>query len=85
MSEANKTIMEEKNNLRATVNVGLSQTHEAVYCDLPPFHPSENYPEYPFKGNDCLGRVENRAYLAIRQVLFLMGLDSGNYGQTTCV
>lgn len=65
----------------SSVKVAISRTHESRYCTLPPFHPSSNYPEYPFKSKDCLSEEGNRTYEAVRQVLLLLGMDPSNYGQ----
>ncbi len=65
------------------VKIAISRTHEGRYCTLPPFHPSYSYPEYPFKGNGYLSVEENRAYEAVRQVMYLMGFDQSAYGKTS--
>lgn len=42
------------------------------------FRPSENYPEYSFKG--FLALKENAVYSMVRESFYRMGLDSENYG-----
>lgn len=66
-----------------SVKVAISQTRDAKYCNLPPFHPSSNYPEYLFKGKNCLSEEKNHAYEAVRQVLLLLGLDLNNYNKAS--
>lgn len=65
----------------SSAKIAISRTRDARYCNSPPFHPSSNYPEYPFGNEDCLSEGGNRAYEAVRQVLLLLGLDLSNYGQ----
>ncbi len=67
----------------ASVKVAIFRTRDARYCKSPPFHPSFNYPEYPFKSKDCLSDEGNMVYEGVRQILFLLGLDLCNYGQTS--
>jgi len=46
------------------------------YLSIPPFHPSESYPEwseYP------ISKVDNPAYRAIRKLLYALGLDIENF------
>jgi uncharacterized protein (DUF362 family) len=45
-----------------------------------PFSPAEAYPEYPF--DDAGSSGENKVYQAVRNCLFLMGLDAGRFGTT---
>jgi glycosyltransferase involved in cell wall biosynthesis/uncharacterized protein (DUF362 family) len=52
---------------------------KAVYCDIPPYDPSEVYPEYPFKGRP-LSQVDNPGYRAVRQAFAMLGLDVEHYG-----
>jgi len=54
---------------------------KAVYCDVPPYDPSESYPEYPFKGRP-LSQVDNPAYRAVRQAFNALGLDAEHYGSS---
>ena len=44
----------------------------------PPYHPDTCYPEYPCA--DCLSEERNIAYEAVRQTLYLLGLDAERYG-----
>lgn len=43
-----------------------------------PFSPGEVYPEYPF--DDAGSSGENNVYRAVRNCLFLMGLDASHFG-----
>jgi len=45
-----------------------------------PFHPSEEYPEYPFSGRNFVN-PSNRVYAAVRDSLHLLGLDEENFGK----
>jgi uncharacterized protein (DUF362 family) len=45
-----------------------------------PFSPGEAYPEYPFDDAESSG--ENKVYQAVRNCLFLMGLDAEHFGTT---
>jgi uncharacterized protein (DUF362 family) len=49
-----------------------------AYEARPPFSPAEVYPEYPF--DDTGNSGENKVYRAVRNCLFLMGLDASNFG-----
>lgn len=64
-----------------SAKIAVSRTRDARYCNSPPFHPSFNYPEYPFKSKDCLSDEGNMVYEGVREILFLLGLDLCNYGQ----
>lgn len=48
------------------------------YPTLPPYHPDECYPEYPFGAH--VAEEENVAYECVREALHLLGLDSEHYG-----
>jgi uncharacterized protein (DUF362 family) len=50
------------------------------YFDIPPFHPSEEYPEYPF-GKKNVSDKSNHVYDAVRNALFLLGLDKENFNK----
>lgn len=50
---------------------------DARYPD-PPFHPSENYPEYAFKGQISSSR--NSIYDMVRNLLYAHGYDIENFG-----
>jgi len=52
---------------------------KSVYCDVPPYDPSEVYPEYPFKGRSP-SPSDNPGYRAIRQAFAELGLDAAHYG-----
>ncbi len=49
------------------------------YPKAPPYHPDENYPEYPFDSGD-VSQSDNRAYRAVREGFKLLGLDASNFG-----
>ncbi|MDT8070306.1 MAG: DUF362 domain-containing protein [Terriglobia bacterium] len=49
----------------------------AQYPDLPPFHPSERYPEYAFGEFEASA---NHAYAAVRECFRLAGLDATHFG-----
>jgi uncharacterized protein (DUF362 family) len=57
--------------------VSIAQTPTPEYPKTTPFHPSEPYPEYPFR--HCLAREENHTYRAVRESLRLLKLDEANY------
>ena len=59
--------------------VALYKAGRAEYPESPPFHPSENYPEYIFEGRGHLS-LDNTVYEAVRSALYLLGLDVDNYG-----
>lgn len=48
------------------------------YFKAAPFHPSKEYPEYPFQGH--LSAEKNEDYDAVRNAIMLLGLDTVNYG-----
>jgi len=53
-----------------------------TYCSCPPYHPSEEFPEWRgFYGWE-IGKEDNPAYRAIRKVFLTLGFDSENYGST---
>ena len=67
------------------VSMSKSRTKVAVikmtnpdYQCYTPYHPSTEYPEYPFPGHIKNG--ENEVYHSVRQLLFELGLDAGRYG-----
>jgi uncharacterized protein (DUF362 family) len=49
-----------------------------AYGARPPFSPAEVYPEYPFDDTGSSG--ENKVYRAVRNCLFLMGMDASHFG-----
>ena len=59
--------------------VAIYQSSKAEYPEIPPFHPSEDYPEYIFNGRTFLS-LDNSVYEAVRESLHLLGLDNENYG-----
>ncbi len=54
--------------------------YDAGRTDYPqaPFHPPEEYPEYPFK--DSGYDPENTVYAAVRDLFYRLGLDKAHYG-----
>ncbi len=56
--------------------VYVQQKKQISYPKRPPFHPSEIYPEYPFKE---ISREKNYVYSLFRNLLFLMYLDRENF------
>lgn len=50
---------------------------DAIYPSEAPFHPSEVYPEYPFKE---FNSNQNIVYSMVREFLRLHGFDEANYG-----
>ncbi|MFW9789101.1 MAG: DUF362 domain-containing protein [Candidatus Thorarchaeota archaeon] len=48
------------------------------YPSIPPYHPSEEYPEYPFSNK--VSEAENRVYSTLRTILFDLGLDKERFG-----
>lgn len=59
------------------MKVAIVKNDGADYCREAPFHPSEAYPEYPFR-EIC---ETNTCYAEIRNLLYKMGLDKEHYGQ----
>jgi len=59
--------------------VAVARDAEAAgYPDRAPFHPSEAFPEYPFRSE--LSGDANRCYGLVRQAFQLLGLDVAGYG-----
>lgn len=48
-----------------------------VYCQTPPFHPSEELPEWPFSAQ---ATQDNPAYRGVRRLFHDMGLDAASFG-----
>ena len=69
--------MDRTETLKA-LDVAVSQD-SPVYCDVPPYDPSELYPEYVF-GAEHVSVADNPAYRLVRQNFMLLGLDSDNAG-----
>jgi uncharacterized protein (DUF362 family) len=53
---------------------------EAHYPTVPPFHPAESFPEYPFAGLEDIAEGPNEAYRLVREALRLLGLDAERFG-----
>lgn len=52
-----------------------------AYPDEPPYHPSEAYPEYPFRAMPgAVADQPNTAYAAVRELLRTLGLDTARWG-----
>jgi uncharacterized protein (DUF362 family) len=58
--------------------VAVVRAGAAVYPDASPYHPSENYPEYPF--HEHLAETTNHVYAGVRQLFYDLGFDRENYG-----
>ncbi len=58
--------------------VAVTTVPEAVYPRNAPYHPSCDYPEYPFGGH--LNPEENEVYAGVRRLLCSLGLDAEKYG-----
>ena len=63
-----------------SVDVGVVKLVDAVYPQASPYHPSEQYPEYPF-GKNVSGEP-NHVYAAVRELLFELGYDRENFGKS---
>ncbi|MCX7626647.1 MAG: DUF362 domain-containing protein [Candidatus Sumerlaeaceae bacterium] len=51
------------------------------YPAKPPFHPSELYPEYPYRSSSAIATDgPNHVYRGIRELFVCLGLDSERYG-----
>jgi len=57
--------------------VGVVYTEKPQYPKEAPYHPSINYPEYPFSG--YISPKPNYVYDGIRQLFFKLGLDMVNW------
>jgi uncharacterized protein (DUF362 family) len=51
------------------------------YPEEKPFHPSNDYPEYPYRGRD-LTCCNNQVYTAVRETFRLLGLDEARAGKS---
>lgn len=60
------------------IDVAAWDTGALSYPEVPPYHPSEAYPEYPF-GESALG-TPNPIYRAVREMLLSLGMDAEGYG-----
>ena len=68
-----------KSDILQDRRVAVTQ-EKASYCSMPPYDPSELYPEYPFEPNH-VGDEDNPAYRAVRNNFILLGLDTENLGK----
>lgn len=57
--------------------IAIYQDEKAKYPTLPPFNPSQNYPEYPFKWEEQ--NLKNFVYSGIRELFHILELDLKNY------
>jgi len=57
--------------------VAVVRTRQAAYPNATPYHPSEEYPEYPFTGR--LAPEPNPVYAGVRQLLHDLGYDRERY------
>lgn len=64
-----------KSGIKETMVV-LYQCPDSVYPDAP-FHPSDDFPEYPFKG--LKSKIPNRIYRSIREIFRYLCMDIDNY------
>ncbi len=60
-------------------SVYLYKLEDPFYPKIPPFHPSEVFPEYQFNE---ISEERNHVYKAVRNLLYLMDLDKENYNTT---
>lgn len=60
-----------------TARVAIART-STVYSEDAPFHPSEDYPEYPF--GKAISATLNPAYSALRELFCQLEYDPENYG-----
>jgi uncharacterized protein (DUF362 family) len=71
-------------NIQKTTNristVAATFLEAAQYPSNPPFHPHEQYPEYPFRS---LNTNRNETYAGVRETFRLLGLDSQNFGSSS--
>ena len=61
------------NNLEG--KVFLRNAGSKYPIDNPDFHPSKQYPEYPFQNTDAISMGENKIYDSVRDIFINMGLD----------
>ncbi|MCD1294862.1 hypothetical protein CUJ83_07605 [Methanocella sp. CWC-04] len=61
------------------MKIAVLKDEKMDYCKEAPFHPGNDYPEYPF--NDFT--AQNTAYEGVRKLFFMMGLDKENYGKVS--
>src|SRR5262245_18738275 len=58
-------------------SVGIVKTGSCSYPHQAPFHPSEQYPEYPFRD---ISVESNKVYAGVRELLRVLLLDRAHYG-----
>lgn len=59
--------------------VAVHGVKSATYSQVPPYNPSEIFPEYPF---DSPIDVDNQVYSAVRCILKKLGLDQDNFDKS---
>jgi len=65
----------------AKPRVCIIDTGSACYPPTAPYHPSERYPEYPFR--DVLAPETNHAYDGVRGALAELGYDAAHFGSAS--
>lgn len=58
--------------------VGVVQADKAEYPSIAPYHPSNNFPEYPF--GEQISAAPNYVYPALRELFVTLGYDADNFG-----
>lgn len=61
--------------------VAVFDTGKCAYPERPPFHPPEQYPEYPFS-SDAMDE-KNYVYSAVRCLFYLLEMDREHFGSRT--
>lgn len=68
-------------NLLESNKVAIFQDeHVKEYFKIPPFHPSQKYPEYPFDEQN-ISKENNSIYDMVREAFILLNLDDKNIGK----
>ncbi len=63
-----------------SVKVAVAKSEKAEYPKNAPFHPTENFPEYPFENE--LSNETNYVYATVRELFFQLGYDAENFGKS---
>lgn len=61
-------------------NVGIIKIKKPIYPRKVPFHPSSNYPEYPYAPH--ISSEANYVYEGIRRLFFLLGFDKKHWNDS---
>lgn len=64
-------------NILNQKKVAVARASKSVYPIQPPYHPSQTYPEFPLHP---VSSESNYVFDAVRSSLYLLNLDSSNYG-----